>query len=69
MGERSKLDGPRPGRPDERHGPAEEVAAQLRRAFGEAAIDEANRSRVVLRFESGVEASSQDRGERGVETF
>ncbi|MGI5152970.1 hypothetical protein ACQEVC_42415 [Plantactinospora sp. CA-294935] len=63
-----ELHGPRPGCPDDRHGPAEKVAAQLRTSFCEAAVDEADRSRVVTRFKSILQPGGQDRGEHGVKT-
>ena len=69
VGESCQLDRPGSGCPDDSNRPAEELAAQLRRTFCEAAIDEADRSRVVTRFESLLEAGGQDRGESGVETI
>jgi len=63
-----QLHGPGPGCPDDRDGTAKQVAAQLRTAFREAPVDEADRSRVVSRFESSFEPSGQDRGERGMKT-
>ncbi|GHJ54696.1 hypothetical protein Nm8I071_40030 [Nonomuraea sp. TT08I-71] len=63
-----ELHGPGPGCSDDRDCPAEEVAAQLRTSFCEAAVDEADRSRVVTRFKSIFQPSGQNRGERGVET-
>jgi hypothetical protein len=67
-GQGRELHGPSSGCPDDRNGPAEEVATQLRTSFCEAAVDEADRSRVVTRFESILQPGGQDRGERGVKT-
>ena len=60
------LHGPGPGRPDDRNGSAEQVAAHLRTTFREAAIDEANRPRVVTRFQSILQPGGEDRGKRSV---
>jgi hypothetical protein len=61
------LHGPGAGRTDALDGPAQEFAAQLGAALGEAAVDEKNGLLVVTRLEGIDEARGQEPSQHGVE--